>query len=97
MASISPITSNHSVASSPDVNRSLKEALYETLNGILSPHHDIRIAAEERIQALEVTEGTEWHQYVTVARYNLTLSVTVLVKFHIRYRRYCTSTFNLQL
>jgi hypothetical protein len=59
MASISPITSNHSMASSPDVNRSLKEALYETLNGVLSPHHDIRIAAEERIQALEVTEGNQ--------------------------------------
>jgi hypothetical protein len=58
MASISPITSNNSMAS-PDVNRRLKEALYETLNGSLSAHHDIRIAAEERIQALEVTEGNE--------------------------------------
>jgi hypothetical protein len=57
MATSPPVSSNHSVASSPDVNRSRKEALYETLNGILSPHHDVRIAAEERIQALEVTEG----------------------------------------
>jgi hypothetical protein len=57
MATTSPVSSNPSVASSPDVNRSLKEALYETLNSILSPHHDVRVAAEERIQALEVTEG----------------------------------------
>jgi hypothetical protein len=57
MAATSPVSSNISMACSPDVNRSLKEALYETLNGILSPHHDIRVAAEERIQALEVTEG----------------------------------------
>jgi hypothetical protein len=57
MATNPPVSGNHSVASNPDVNRSLKEALYETLNGILSPHQDVRIAAEERIQALEVTEG----------------------------------------
>jgi hypothetical protein len=57
MATSPPVSGNHSVASSLNVNRSLKEALYETLNGILSPHHDVRIAAEERIQALEVTEG----------------------------------------
>lgn len=57
MATSPSVSGNPSVASSPDVNRSLKEALLETLNGILSPHHDVRIAAEERIQALEVTEG----------------------------------------
>ncbi|KAL2717247.1 importin-9 [Vespula squamosa] len=39
-----------------DVQGSLREALYETLTGILSPHRDIRQAAEQRIQALEVTE-----------------------------------------
>ncbi|XP_011701232.1 PREDICTED: importin-9 [Wasmannia auropunctata] len=39
-----------------DVQGSLKEALYETLNGILSPHYETRKAAEQRIQALEVTE-----------------------------------------
>ncbi|PNF35800.1 Importin-9 [Cryptotermes secundus] len=61
MATSSPVLGNHSVASSSDVNRSLKEALYETLNGILSPHHDVRIAAEERIQALEVTEDFGIH------------------------------------
>ena len=53
-----PMSTSHSLtSSSPEVNRSLKEALYETLNGILSPHHGIRVAAEERIKALEVTEG----------------------------------------
>jgi hypothetical protein len=57
MAANSPMSNNTLAACNLDVNRSLKEALYETLNGILSPHHDIRIAAEERIQALEVTEG----------------------------------------
>ncbi|XP_043599539.1 importin-9 isoform X2 [Bombus pyrosoma] len=35
---------------------SLREALYETLSGILSPHTETRQAAEQRIQALEVTE-----------------------------------------
>ncbi|XP_067212892.1 importin-9 isoform X3 [Linepithema humile] len=39
-----------------DVQDSLKEALYETLTGILSPHYETRKAAEQRIQALEVTE-----------------------------------------
>lgn len=39
-----------------DVQGSLKEALYETLTGILSPHYETRKAAEQRIQALEVTE-----------------------------------------
>ncbi|XP_012280793.1 importin-9 [Orussus abietinus] len=41
---------------SGDVQGSLKEALYETLNGILSAHGDTRQAAEQRVQALEVTE-----------------------------------------
>lgn len=40
-----------------DVSSSLKEVLYETLHGILSPNHDVRVAAEEQIKALEVTEG----------------------------------------
>jgi len=39
-----------------DIQSSLKEALYETLTGILSPHYETRKAAEQRIQALEVTE-----------------------------------------
>ncbi|XP_006568800.1 importin-9 isoform X2 [Apis mellifera] len=39
-----------------DVQGSLREALYETLSGILSPHTETRQAAEQRIQALEVTE-----------------------------------------
>lgn len=39
-----------------DVQGSLKEALYDTLTGILSPHRETRQAAERRIQALEVTE-----------------------------------------
>jgi len=39
-----------------DIQGSLKEALYETLTGILSPHHETRKAAEQRIQVLEVTE-----------------------------------------
>ena len=41
---------------SGDVQGSLKEALYDTLNGILSPHRETRHAAEQRIQALEVTD-----------------------------------------
>lgn len=39
-----------------DVQGSLREALYETLTGILSPHRETRQAAEQCIQALEVTE-----------------------------------------
>ncbi|XP_014471469.1 PREDICTED: importin-9 [Dinoponera quadriceps] len=39
-----------------DIQGSLKEALYETLTGILSPHRETLQAAEQRIQALEVTE-----------------------------------------
>ncbi|XP_014669041.1 PREDICTED: importin-9-like [Priapulus caudatus] len=39
-----------------DVSRSLKEVLYETLTAILSPDHNVRVAAEEQIKALEVTE-----------------------------------------
>ena len=38
-------------------NRSLKEALFESLSAILSPMHDVRAAGEEQIKALEVTEG----------------------------------------
>lgn len=45
----------------PDINGSLKEALYDTLLGILSPHQNIRTAAELRIQALEVTEDFGIH------------------------------------
>ncbi|XP_064607438.1 importin-9-like [Liolophura sinensis] len=39
-----------------DVNRSLKEALYESLSAILSPEQSIRAGGEEQIKALEVTE-----------------------------------------
>ncbi|KAG1698140.1 Importin-9 [Nymphon striatum] len=39
-----------------EVSRLRKEALFDTLSGILSPIQDIRVAAEERIKALEVTE-----------------------------------------
>lgn len=72
MATSSPLSHNTAMACSPDVNRSLKEALYETLNGILSPHHDIRIAAEERIQALEVTEGIFLHFLCICLKYMFT-------------------------
>lgn len=38
-------------------NRSLKEALFESLTAILSPIQDVRTSGEEQIKALEVTEG----------------------------------------
>lgn len=41
------------------VAQGLKEALVETLTGILSPVQEVRAAAEEQIKVLEVTEG-EW-------------------------------------
>ncbi|KAI8511530.1 Importin 9 [Branchiostoma belcheri] len=43
-------------AQGADVSRSLKEALLESLTAILSPQHEVRIAGEEQIKVLEVTE-----------------------------------------
>ena len=45
------------MAADMERNRSLKEALFESLSAILSPMHDVRAAGEEQIKALEVTEG----------------------------------------
>lgn len=42
--------------SGSEVQGSLKEALYETLSGILATDRDDRQAAEQRLAALEVTE-----------------------------------------
>lgn len=42
-------------------NRSLKEALIESLASILSASHDVRVAGEAQIKALEVTEGRSPH------------------------------------
>lgn len=39
------------------VAQGLKEALVETLNGILCPVQGVRAAAEEQVKVLEVTEG----------------------------------------
>lgn len=44
-----------------DIQGSMKEAVYETLTGILSPHYETRKAAEQRVQALEVTEDFGIH------------------------------------
>ncbi|GBL76594.1 Importin-9 [Araneus ventricosus] len=44
-----------------DVNRTLKDALFETLTSILSPIHDVRIGAEQQISALEVTDEFAVH------------------------------------
>ena len=38
-------------------NQSLKEALYENLTAILSPDQHVRLAAENEIKVLELTEG----------------------------------------
>ncbi len=45
------------MAADMERNRSLKEALLESLSAILSPMADVRAAGEEQIKALEVTEG----------------------------------------
>lgn len=42
-------------------NETLKEALFDSLNKILSPDQDLRIAGEEQVKALEVTEGNICH------------------------------------
>lgn len=39
------------------VAQGLKEALVETLTGILCPVQAVRAAAEEQVKVLEVTEG----------------------------------------
>ncbi len=38
-------------------NRSMKEALFQSLSAILSPSQEVRASGEEQIKALEVTEG----------------------------------------
>ncbi|KAM8976738.1 importin-9 [Pelodytes ibericus] len=43
-------------AISPAVHTVLRQALLETLSGILSPGHEVRAAAEEQLKVLEVTE-----------------------------------------
>lgn len=40
-------------------NSSVKEALLDGLSSILSPDHSIRIGGEERVKALEVTDGNK--------------------------------------
>lgn len=70
-----------------DVQGSLKEALYDTLNGILSPHRDTRQAAEQRIQALEVTDDFGIHLTEFVVDPNGALAIrqlaSVLLKQYI--------------
>ncbi|XP_008544130.1 importin-9 [Microplitis demolitor] len=61
-----------------DVQSSLKEALYETLSGILSPHRDTRHAAEQRIQALEVTDEFGIHLTEFVVDVNGALAIRQL-------------------
>ncbi|XP_067129013.1 importin-9 [Centruroides vittatus] len=39
-----------------EVSGTLKEALFETLNAILSPIHDVRANAEDQLKVLEVTD-----------------------------------------
>ncbi|XP_063995676.1 importin-9 [Diachasmimorpha longicaudata] len=63
---------------SRDVENSLKEALYETLNGILSPHRETRQAAEQRIQALEVTDEFGIHLTEFVVDRNGSLEIRQL-------------------
>lgn len=41
-----------------DHNRSLKEALVESLTSVLSHQHEVRASGEEQVKALEVTEGS---------------------------------------
>lgn len=49
--------------SGAEMQGSLKEALFETLNGILAADRENRLAAEQRLAALEVTE--EFGIYLT--------------------------------
>ena len=45
------------MAGDSDRNRSLKEALLESLAAVLSPEQSTRQSGEEQVKALEVTEG----------------------------------------
>ena len=45
------------MAAVEDRNRSLKQALVESLSAILSPDQQSRQTAEEQLKVLEVTEG----------------------------------------
>lgn len=74
-----------------DVSRSRKEALFETLSGILSPVQDIRRAAEERVKALEVTEGYYrlYHALLTQI-----IEATISACHHDRVTACRTITFN---
>jgi len=47
------------MAGAGEHSRSLKEALVESLNSILSPLQNVRASGEEQIKALEVTEGID--------------------------------------
>lgn len=64
--------------SEADVQGSLKEALYETLNGILSADKDSRQAAEQQIAALEVTEEYGVHLTEFVVNPNGPLAIRQL-------------------
>ena len=46
-------------AAAEDRNRSLKQALVESLTAILSPDQQARQMAEEQLKVLEVTEGKD--------------------------------------
>ncbi|XP_049847541.1 importin-9 isoform X3 [Schistocerca gregaria] len=66
------------MAASPETNKSLREALYDTLMGILSPHQEVRTAAEDRIQALEVTEEFGVHLTEFIVEKNLNIAIRQL-------------------
>ena len=48
------------MAGDSERSRSLKEALFESLTAVLSPAQEARLAGEEQVKALEVTEGRYW-------------------------------------
>ncbi len=50
-------------------NRSLRDTLLQNLSAILSPQQEVRAAAEEYVETLEVTEGSVlFHSRVTFKR-----------------------------
>lgn len=61
-----------------DFHGSLKEALYETINGCLSSEQENRQAAEQRLAALEVTEEYGYFLSEFVINSDSTLSIRLM-------------------
>ena len=89
------------MAAPEDRNRSLKQALVESLTAILSPDQQVRQMAEEQLKVLEVTEGKNFFlnycstkhftQFVTTFAGNETSEVSRFHKINTMYPDFSAS------